>query len=563
MRPEAMIGQVVDGRYRIERLIGRGGMGYVFACRHVVVGKPAAMKVLRLGPNQSDGVLARFVREAQTANAIRSRHIVEMSDFGQMEDGFFYVVMELLEGMSLTRAMREGRLSKADYLRVFLQMADALHLVHSQGIVHRDLKPDNVFLVHENGDPLFVKLLDFGIAKVVHAQNAGLTETGVVLGTPYYMSPEQARGDKVDHRADIYSFGVMMYRAFTGKLPFVAESMVGVLTRHVMEPPEPPSHFADVDAFTEQVILRCLAKSPAARFQTMAEVAAELRAIAMQYGLGAGSGMMATPLLMQQAQILEQAQRLAPSSSGYPVVAPASVAAPASLSLPPSALDFSSGLHARPTAPQSGQHPSVMPGQPLLPPSAFSATPPPGSIVAPRSSSSYPSGNYPAAGVPSSAYGTVPPPSSVPLMGELGTQRSVVTSHTGKYAIVPKRTSALSIALPIAVVVAGVVVAIAIVLSRGTSSAPTVAANTAASSAPAAPPSAEPADSAVAAALTASASNSVEMTAPSAEPSAEPAESASKQASRTPSANKTVPVAKPTTTHKPPPRQSEIRSPFE
>ncbi len=550
MRPETLIGQVVDGRYRIERLIGRGGMGFVFACRHVVVGKPAAMKVLRLGPNQSDGVLQRFVREAQTANAIRSRHIVEMSDFGQMEDGYFYVVMELLEGMSLTQAMREGRLSKTDYLRVFIQIADALHLVHAQGIVHRDLKPDNVFLVPESGDPLFVKLLDFGIAKVVHAQNAGLTETGVVLGTPYYMSPEQARGDRVDHRADIYSFGVMMYRAFTGKLPFVAESMVGVLTRHVMEPPEPPSHFADVDAFTEQVILRCLAKSPNARFQSMAEVAAELRAIAMQYGMGAVSPMNATPLLMQQPQIIEQGPKSAYPTSNYPI-APAAIAAPQSISLPPSALDFSSGLHARPTVSQSGGYAAAAPGQPMLPPSAFLPTPPPGTVAPSRPSQSYPSGPYSAA---------APLMGSNPLMmGEAGTQSSVVTSHTGKYALVPKRSNALSVGIPIAILMAGVVVAIAIVLSRGKPADAPSAAQSAAPSgtslanAAAPPPSAEPA----------AAAND----APTAEVATAPSISSTAPANTTKSSVKTIvkpaATAKSTATSKPPPPKPDVRSPFE
>ncbi len=279
-RPEELIGQIVDGRYRVEKIIGRGGMGVVYACRHVVVNKPAAMKVLRIGDERAEGVLQRFIREAQTANVVRSRHIVEMTDFGQLPNGYCYVVMELLEGMSLTLAMRERRLSMPELLHVFTQMAESLDLVHAQGIVHRDLKPDNVFLVNEANDPLFVKLLDFGIAKAMHAQASGLTETGVILGTPYYMSPEQARGENVDHRTDIYALGVMMYRAFTGKLPFVAESMLGVLTRHLTEAPAPPSHITPIDGRIEHLILRCLEKDPSARFQTGGELGAALRAIA-------------------------------------------------------------------------------------------------------------------------------------------------------------------------------------------------------------------------------------------------------------------------------------------
>jgi tRNA A-37 threonylcarbamoyl transferase component Bud32 len=345
-RPEELIGQVVDGRYRVEKIIGRGGMGVVYAVRHVVVGKPAAMKVLRIGDERAEGVLQRFIREAQTAAVVRSRHIVEMTDFGQLPNGFCYVVMELLQGMSLTQAMRENRLSRPDLLHVFGQMAESLDLVHAQGIVHRDLKPDNVFLVNESGDPLFVKLLDFGIAKAMHAQASGLTETGVILGTPYYMSPEQARGENVDHRTDIYALGVMMYRAFTGKLPFVAESMLGVLTRHLTEVPAPPSHITQIDGTTEHVILRCLEKDPNARFQTGGELAAALKAIAS--GRTSGSGR--TQLMAAQPggpRASYQGNYPAPSASFPPGVA---------TPIPVQALDFQapSGAYGAVGAPPTG-----------------------------------------------------------------------------------------------------------------------------------------------------------------------------------------------------------------
>ena len=278
-RAEELVGKIVEGRYRIERIIGKGGMGTVYACRHVVVGKIAAMKVLRAGVERSDGVLQRFVREAQTANLLKSRHIVEVSDFGQLPSGAFFVVMELLEGQDLAHGMRNG-LSRAQLVHVFVQVAETLQLAHDKGIVHRDLKPDNVFLVHDSGDPLFVKLLDFGIAKILHGDGGGgLTETGVILGTPYYMSPEQARAEAIDHRSDIYALGVMMYRAFTGRLPFVADSTMGVLTRHITEAPQPPSEIGNVDQVTERMILRCLAKKPEYRYQSMREVAEALRMV--------------------------------------------------------------------------------------------------------------------------------------------------------------------------------------------------------------------------------------------------------------------------------------------
>ena len=261
-RPEDLVGQIVEGRYKVERIVGKGGMGTVYAVRHIVVGKVAAMKVLKPGVEQSEGVLQRFVREAQTANLVKSRHIVEITDFGQLANGLFYVVMELLEGEDLTHALKGGKLGRAEIIHIFVQVSEALSLAHEKGIVHRDLKPDNVFLVNESGDPRFVKLLDFGIAKVMAGDSvaAGLTETGVILGTPYYMSPEQARAEVVDHRSDIYALGVMMYRAFTGRLPFVADSTMGVLTRHLTEIPELPSRLSNVDPTTERMIMRCMEK---------------------------------------------------------------------------------------------------------------------------------------------------------------------------------------------------------------------------------------------------------------------------------------------------------------
>jgi eukaryotic-like serine/threonine-protein kinase len=192
------------------------------------------------------------------------------------------VVMELLEGQDLTRAMRSGALSRADLIHIFMQIADTLARAHDLGVVHRDLKPDNIFLVNEAGDPLFVKLLDFGIAKLLDGGVSGLTETGVILGTPYYMSPEQARADAVDQRTDIYALGVIMYRAFTGRLPFVADSTMGVITRHLSEPPEPPSKVSAVNPKAEVLILRCLEKRPEHRPQSMREVTLELRAMLLE-----------------------------------------------------------------------------------------------------------------------------------------------------------------------------------------------------------------------------------------------------------------------------------------
>jgi eukaryotic-like serine/threonine-protein kinase len=278
-RAQDLIGQIVDGRYRLERIVGKGGMGTVYACRHVVVGKSFAMKVLRPGIERSEEVLQRFIREAQAANQVQSRHICEMTDFGQLPNGAFYVVMDLLQGWSLTRGLREKRLGRRELKHVFIQVAETLDKAHRCGIIHRDLKPDNVVLVEDDGDPFFVKLVDFGIAKMLQSKASDLTETGVILGTPYYMSPEQARGDPLDHRSDVYACGVMMYRAFTGRLPFVADTAMGVLTRHLTEKPELPSRITEIDPALERLILRCLEKKPIDRYQSMADLAEALRTV--------------------------------------------------------------------------------------------------------------------------------------------------------------------------------------------------------------------------------------------------------------------------------------------
>ncbi len=341
-RAEELVGQIVEGRYKIERIIGKGGMGTVYACRHVVVGKVAAMKVLKAGVERSDGVLQRFVREAQTANLLKSRHIVEVSDFGQLPTGAFFVVMELLEGQDLARGMRNG-LGKPQLVHVFLQVAETLQLAHDKGIVHRDLKPDNVFLVNDAGDPLFVKLLDFGIAKILHGDgNAGLTETGVILGTPYYMSPEQARAEAIDHRSDIYALGVMMYRAFTGRLPFMADSTMGVLTRHITETPQPPSEIGNVDPITERMILRCLAKKPEYRFQSMREVAEALRTVPLG----------AVPALREQSTVYDGPRPAPPAPSGAYAQVPSGAYAQAPSGAHP---QMSGGYAAAPPKPRAAR----------------------------------------------------------------------------------------------------------------------------------------------------------------------------------------------------------------
>ncbi len=278
--PDPFIGQVLDGRYEIERVLGKGGMGLVYAAKHVMLGKQLAIKVLKDEVSRDAQVMARFRREAQSASAIGSPHICDVSDFGTMPDGSTYFVMEFLNGPSLTAAIQQQNpMPPPRVVEIGMQLCDALGAAHERGIVHRDLKPDNVHLVSQGTRTDFVKVLDFGIAKV--GDNAGkkLTQAGQVFGTPHYMSPEQCAGREVDHRTDIYALGVMLYEMSCGKVPFDADNLMGVLTKHVYEQPIAPRDLPPpvaVPPGLEAVILKCLAKQAGDRYQSMAELRADL-----------------------------------------------------------------------------------------------------------------------------------------------------------------------------------------------------------------------------------------------------------------------------------------------
>jgi serine/threonine-protein kinase len=218
--------------------------------------------------------------EAQAATAIGHENIVDISDFGKLPDGSVYFAMEHLEGLALTDLVKKGgSVPLRTALEIVRQMASALGAAHERGIVHRDLKPDNVFLIRRGGIDHFVKVLDFGIAKVGGASSK-LTKTGMVFGTPHYMSPEQAAGQSVDLRTDIYALGVIMYEMFTGKVPFDADTFMGILTKHMFETPAPPTEVGSrALGAIEPVILKALAKKPEHRYQTMGDLIADLDAI--------------------------------------------------------------------------------------------------------------------------------------------------------------------------------------------------------------------------------------------------------------------------------------------
>ncbi len=278
---DPLIGQVLDGRYRVESVLGEGGMGLVYKAVHVTLRKPLAIKVLRPEVSKNEQIVARFRQEAQSASAIGNQHIIDISDFGELQDGSTYFVMEFLTGSALTVSLERGRFSSQRTIHVAKQLCRALGAAHEIGVVHRDMKPDNVQLIERGNDKDFVKVLDFGIAKVGGGQSK-LTQAGQVFGTPHYMSPEQCAGTAVDHRTDIYAVGVMLYEMGTGQVPFDADNLMGILTKHLYENPIPPHELpppADVPPALEAVIMKCLAKKPEQRYQTMSELLADLEAI--------------------------------------------------------------------------------------------------------------------------------------------------------------------------------------------------------------------------------------------------------------------------------------------
>ncbi len=278
-----MIGQSV-GSYSIQRELGRGGMGAVYVGHHALLGRPAAIKVLLPDYSRNQEIVQRFFNEARAATAIRHPGIVEIYDFGFAPDGSAFIVMELCDGESLSARQKRGVMPVGAALGIARQVAGALGAAHKAGIVHRDLKPDNVFLVPDpevaGGER--IKLLDFGIAKLAgDASSPGMarTSTGAIMGTPYYMSPEQCRGaGAVDHRSDLYSLGCMLFEMVAGRVPFVGEGAGDIISSHILLPPPSARSLApSVPAEVEQLIAWLLAKKPADRPQSADAVIVELQ----------------------------------------------------------------------------------------------------------------------------------------------------------------------------------------------------------------------------------------------------------------------------------------------
>ncbi len=291
-----LIGHILGDRYRLVSRIGGGGMGTVYLAEHVVLGKRVAVKVLRPEYSRDEELVRRFEQEARSASQIGHENIVDVVDFGRTPAGSLYFVMEALEGESLANLMqREGALPVSRALLVLAQICRALGAAHARGVVHRDLKPENIHLVPRDDGTDLVKVLDFGISKTHGIPDGGrITRAGSIIGTPEYMAPEQGMATAVDHRCDVYAFGVLAYEMLTGTLPFQGDTPLGTLLKHQSEPPEPPRRRRrDLPAAAEAMVLKALVKRPEGRQQDMGEVAADLsRALA-----AVGLTPLATPVL--------------------------------------------------------------------------------------------------------------------------------------------------------------------------------------------------------------------------------------------------------------------------
>ena len=288
--PNSMEGQVLVGKYRVERVLGQGGMGIVLAARHIHLEERVAVKLMLAEAAFSGEAVARFLREARAAARLESAHVARVTDVGTLEDGRPYMVMEYLDGSDLSQLLAaSGPLAVGDAVDYVLQAAEAIAEAHSIGIVHRDLKPSNLFLTRRRDRTPHVKVLDFGISKV--AATAGstdnaMTRTSAMMGSPLYMSPEQMTSVRdVDGRSDIWALGIILFELISGSVPFMGETLPQVCGLVLQsEAPLLSSRRAEVPPELDAVVARCLAKSADQRYQNVAELAVALRGLAGRYG---------------------------------------------------------------------------------------------------------------------------------------------------------------------------------------------------------------------------------------------------------------------------------------
>jgi serine/threonine protein kinase len=385
-------GELLAGKYRIERMVGQGAMGLVFAARHLQLEQRVAIKFLRPEINRRAGVGERFLREAKAAARIQGEHVVRVFDVGELDGGvpspFF--VMEYVEGMNLAELIAaEGPLPFPTAVDYVLQACEALSQAHQAGIVHRDVKPSNLLISSRPNGSALVKLLDFGISKVSSAPSTS-TDATALLGSPLYMSPEQLISSRdVDKRADIWSVGVVLFELLTGALPFVGDT-IPELCVHIRELPAPSPRVRrpDLPVDLEAIVLRCLEKQPSGRFATISELAAALRPFAHQ---PAGVARSPSPAA-ERAKIDVSASRRRPVVAGMALVGTLAVAAAVLWLRYPASADRTS-FHAAPskTAPPAQPAPPAAPAlaatQPPAPPNPRPALPPATASVAPARAS--------------------------------------------------------------------------------------------------------------------------------------------------------------------------------
>jgi serine/threonine-protein kinase len=290
---DPLVGRTLDEKYRLDEHLGAGGMGTVYRATHLLIDRPVAIKVLNPRYVEDEAAQTRFRREARAAGRLQHANAVTVTDFGSTSDGLVYIVMELLEGYTLRDVLaREAPLDVARAVSIMLQISSAVAAAHVAGIIHRDLKPANIFIVQRKDAPPFVKVLDFGIAKLAAEAlddddpQVTLTQVGAMIGTPRYMSPEQCDGAALTPAADVYSLGIILYEMLTGTTPFNGTSPLAIAIKHSSQPPRSPREFvATIPAALEEVVLHTLEKSPDARPKDAEAFRQELYAVAERLGL--------------------------------------------------------------------------------------------------------------------------------------------------------------------------------------------------------------------------------------------------------------------------------------
>jgi eukaryotic-like serine/threonine-protein kinase len=285
---DPLIGRTVNDRYRIVEAIGQGGMGRVYKALQSPLDRVVALKILGAGHDRDPNFYKRFFLEASVTARLTHPNTITLYDYGRTEDGIFFIAMEFLDGRTLSQAMQQdGPLAQERVIHVAQQICRSLREAHALGIIHRDLKPANVMLLRQHDDHDFVKVLDFGLVKFFHGDNPDgeITNAGTFMGSPHYIAPEQARNQNPDQRCDLYSLGVLLYQMLTGKVPFTAPNPVDIILKHLHEAPVPPRELRPdlaIDARLEAIVLRCMAKERADRFQSMDELLGELKLLRQQ-----------------------------------------------------------------------------------------------------------------------------------------------------------------------------------------------------------------------------------------------------------------------------------------